>query len=170
MDITEDSKHIVVLRRGQMCKYSASSPSAPADDPVSIDWFDCLDDKNRPLLTDREILKNLEAIVEDADQTSALDVAQNAIGLLTTENRKIWSDLRNSILKSNKNNSECLNVVDSALFIVCLDDCKAKDLSELCGNFLCGTYDLQQGVQVGTCTNRWYDKVSMVSVHFCGSS
>lgn len=125
-----------------------------------IDWFDCLDDKNRPLLNDREILKNLEAILEDADQTSALEVAQNAIGLLTTENRKIWSDLRNSILKSNKNNAECLAVVDSALFIVCLDDCKAKDLSELCGNFLCGTYDLQQGVQVGTCTNRWYDKVS----------
>lgn len=126
----------------------------------TIDWFDCLDDKNRPLLNDREILKNLEAIIEDADQTPALEVAQNAIGLLTTENRKIWSDLRNSILKSNKNNAECLAVVDSALFIVCLDDCKAKDLSELCENFLCGTYDLQQDVQVGTCTNRWYDKVS----------
>lgn len=99
--------------------------------------------------------------MEDGDQTPAHEVAQNAVGLLTTENRKIWSDLRNKILSSNKNNAECLSVVDTALFIVCLDDCKSSDLSQLCENFLCGTYDLQQGVQVGTCTNRWYDKVSI---------
>jgi carnitine O-acetyltransferase len=114
-------------------------------------------------LSEREIIKNLEAIVEDAEKTPALEVAQNAVGLLTTENRKIWSDLRRKILQSNKNNAECLAVVDSALFVVCLDDCKPKDLSELCANFLCGTYDLQHGVQVGTCTNRWYDKVSKIS-------
>ncbi|GHJ84737.1 hypothetical protein NliqN6_1139 [Naganishia liquefaciens] len=144
IDITEDSKHIVVLRRGQMY------------------WFDCLDAQNRPLLNAKEILKNLEAIVEDGDQTPAHEVAQNAVGLLTTENRKIWSDLRKKILNSNKNNAECLSVVDTALFIVCLDDCKSSDLSQLCGNFLCGTYDLQQGVQVGTCTNRWYDKLQII--------
>ncbi|KAJ9115017.1 hypothetical protein QFC22_005345 [Naganishia vaughanmartiniae] len=144
INVTPDSKHIAVLRKGQ------------------IYWFDCLDTQNRPLLNDREILKNLEAIVEDAEKTPALEVAQNAVGLLTTENRKIWSDLRKKILQSNKNNAECLAVVDSALFIVCLDDCKPKDLSELCANFLCGTYDLQHGVQVGTCTNRWYDKLQII--------
>ncbi|KAJ9111371.1 hypothetical protein QFC19_001139 [Naganishia cerealis] len=144
MDVTPDSKHIVVLRKGQ------------------IYWFDCLDSQNRPLLCVREILKNLEAIIEDAEKTPALEVAQNAVGLLTTENRKIWSDLRRKILQSNKNNAECLAVVDSALFVVCLDDCKPKDLSELCENFLCGTYDLQHGVQVGTCTNRWYDKLQII--------
>ncbi|KAJ9104530.1 hypothetical protein QFC21_002026 [Naganishia friedmannii] len=144
INVTEDSKHIAVLRKGQ------------------VYWFDCLDAQNRPLLCEREILKNLEAIVEDAEKTPALEVAQNAVGLLTTENRKIWSDLRRKILQSNKNNAECLAVVDSALFVVCLDDCKPKDLSELCANFLCGTYDLQHGVQVGTCTNRWYDKLQII--------
>ncbi len=38
------------------------------------DWFDCLDSKNRPVLNDREILSNLEAIVKDGDKTLVLQV------------------------------------------------------------------------------------------------
>ena len=33
-----------------------------------LDWFDVLDSENRPVLTEREILRNLQAIVSDADQ------------------------------------------------------------------------------------------------------
>lgn len=120
-----------------------------------LDWFDCLDADSRPCLSDKEILKNLQAIVQDADKSSVLSVAHNAVGLLTTENRKIWSDLRGKIRSSNTNNRECLSVVDSALFVVCLDDKEPEDLGKLCENFLCGTYEMQNGVQVGTCTNRW---------------
>ena len=80
------------------------------------------------------------------------------MGVLTTENRKIWSKLR-TILFQTRNNEGCLRIVDNGLFMVCLDDATPKNLAELCSNFLCGTYDLQGGVQVGTCTNRWYDKV-----------
>lgn len=40
-----------------------------------IDWFDCLDTKNRPCLSDKEILKNLEAIIVDADKTAELEVS-----------------------------------------------------------------------------------------------
>ena len=32
------------------------------------DWFDVLDMDNRPVLTEREILRNLQAIVNDADK------------------------------------------------------------------------------------------------------
>jgi carnitine O-acetyltransferase len=52
--------------------------------------------------------------------------------------------------------------VDNALFIVCLDDAAPGDLAELCANFLCGTYELDGGVQIGTCTNRWYDKLQII--------
>jgi carnitine O-acetyltransferase len=38
------------------------------------DWFDCLDSQNRPLLKDREILGNLQAIVKDADKTPVREV------------------------------------------------------------------------------------------------
>lgn len=46
--------------------------------------------------------------------------------------------------------------------MVCLDDATPEDLGELCSNYLCGTYNLVNGVQVGTCTNRWYDKVKFL--------
>lgn len=80
--------------------------------------------------------------------------------MLTTENRKIWSSLRSS-LAEDRLNAACLEIVDNALFIVCLDDASPDNLADLCSNFLCGTYKLENGEQVGTCTNRWYDKVRL---------
>ncbi|KAH9859123.1 acyltransferase ChoActase/COT/CPT [Lenzites betulinus] len=143
MEVHPESRHIVVLRRGQFY------------------WFDVLDAENRPVLTEREILRNLQAIVGDADQMPIHEVARNSIGVLSTENRKVWSQLRKA-LTSNKNNESCLDVVDNALFVVCLDDTSPENLAELCDNFLCGTYDLKGGIQVGTCTNRWYDKLQII--------
>ncbi|PIL29708.1 transporter [Ganoderma sinense ZZ0214-1] len=138
-----DSRHVVILRRGQFY------------------WFDVLDSENRPVMTEREILRNLQAIVSDADQMPIHEVARNSIGVLSTENRRIWSSLRRALI-SNKNNESCLEVVDNALFVVCLDDTAPENLADLCANFLCGTYDLKNGVQVGTCTNRWYDKLQII--------
>lgn len=89
-----------------------------------------------------------------------MQVAPNALGVLTTESRKIWSSLRNQLITSNKSNAASLEKIESALFVVCLDDFATEDLGELCGNFLCGSYALEGGIQTGTCTNRWYDKVS----------
>jgi carnitine O-acetyltransferase len=125
---------------------------------ITPDWFDVLDEHNRPLLTEREVLRNLQAIVADADKLPTSEVARNALGVLTTENRKVWSGLRRT-LSQDRRNAACLRVVDQALFVVCLDDAAPEGVAELCGNFLCGTYRLVGGVQVGTCTNRWYDKV-----------
>ncbi|KAF6758607.1 carnitine acetyl transferase [Ephemerocybe angulata] len=138
-----ESRHIVVLRRGQFY------------------WFDVLDDENRPLLTEREVLRNLTAVVADADKEDPSKAARNSIGVLTTENRKTWSSLRD-ILTGDRNNKACLEIVDKALFIVCLDDTAPENLADLCSNFLCGTYRLQGGEQVGTCTNRWYDKLQII--------
>ncbi|WVF70426.1 hypothetical protein IAT40_005216 [Kwoniella sp. CBS 6097] len=144
MEVHEESRHIVVLRKGQFY------------------WFDCLDSNNRPLLADREIFTNLEAIVRDADKTPSQAVAANSVGILTTESRKIWSNLRADLIDSNTLNAKCLAIVESALFVVCLDDAGPEDLAELCGNFLCGGYRLDGGVQTGTCTNRWYDKLQII--------
>jgi carnitine O-acetyltransferase len=121
-----------------------------------------MDEQNLSLLTEREILRNLQAIVADADKLPTSEVARNAVGVLTTENRKVWSGLR-STLSRDRRNAACLRVVDQALFVVCLDDVAPDSLAELCENFLCGTYRLVGGVQVGTCTNRWYDKVTRFS-------
>ncbi|KAF9809373.1 hypothetical protein IEO21_07414 [Rhodonia placenta] len=143
MEIHSESRHIVVLRRGQFY------------------WFDVLDADNRPVLTEREILRNLQAVVSDANEVPVQEVARNSIGVLSTENRKVWSSLRGALAR-NHNNEQCLQIIDNALFVVCLDDATPDNLAELCNNFLCGTYKLQGGVQVGTCTNRWYDKLQII--------
>jgi carnitine O-acetyltransferase len=140
-----NSKHIVVLCKGQFY------------------WFDVLDDNNDLIMTERDVSANLQAIVNDAEQTPIQNAAKGALGVLSTENRKIWSSLREVLGKDEgSNNSDCLNIVDSALFILCLDYTEPVDTPELCMNMLCGTSEVQKGVQVGTCTNRWYDKLQII--------
>lgn len=145
--IGQDSsaKHVVVLCRGQFY------------------WFDVLDDNHDLIMTERDVALNLDVIVEDAQQTPIQEAAKGALGVLSTENRKIWSGLRDILTRDeDSNNAECLQIVDSALFVVCLDDSEPSNMSELCANMLCGTSEVVKGVQIGTCTNRWYDKLQII--------
>ncbi|KAG6834523.1 hypothetical protein H0H93_009151, partial [Arthromyces matolae] len=146
MDTKENANHIVVLRRGQFCELFLSHISISILIAIQ-DWFEVLDQDSLPVLTEREILRNLQGIVADADKTNRIEVARGAIGVLSTENRKIWSKLR-SELASDRNNASCLEIVDDALFVVCLDDAAPDNLADLCNNFLCGTYALENGEQL----------------------
>ncbi|KAL9099886.1 MAG: hypothetical protein Q9163_004678 [Psora crenata] len=139
------SKHIVVLCKGQFY------------------WFDVLDDNSDLIMTEKDLAINLRVIVEDAEETPIQDAARGALGVLSTENRKIWAGLRDVLTRdAGSNNAECLNIVDSSLFILCLDYTEPKSSPELCGNMLCGTSEVVKGVQIGTCTNRWYDKMQII--------
>jgi len=112
-------------------------------------------------LTERALLGNLKAITDDADKTDPNLVAETAVGVLSTEKRKTWSHLRD-VLNTNEYNGKCLEVIDSALFVVCMDDAEPEDAAQLSNNMLCGTYQLENGIQRGTCTNRWYDKLQII--------
>lgn len=139
------AKHIVVICRGQFY------------------WFDVLDDASDLIMTEKDMALNLQVIVDDAGQTPIQEAAKGALGVLTTENRKIWAGLRDVLTREpESNNSECLGIVDSALFILCLDYTAPQTGAELCGNMLCGTSEVVKGVQIGTCTNRWYDKMQII--------
>lgn len=144
MASNERSQHIVIIRRGQFCKDHISIDRLPFLTNITPDYFDVLDSDNRPILTERDIHLNLQAIVQDADKTPIHEVARSAVGVLSTENRKVWNGLRKT-LQTDRNNAACLKVVDDALFIVCLDDAEPTGLPELCSNFLCGTYSLSNG-------------------------
>lgn len=140
-----DSKHIVVMCRGQFY------------------WFDVLDANNDLIMTEKDLAVNLQVIVDDAEETPIHEAAKGAIGVLSTENRKVWSGLRDVLTREEgSTNFECLNIVDTALFIVGLDYTEPADVSKLCANMLCGTSEVIKGVQVGTCTNRWYDKLQII--------
>ncbi|KAJ5332507.1 uncharacterized protein N7506_006290 [Penicillium brevicompactum] len=139
------AKHMVVMCRGQFY------------------WFDVLDDNSDLIMSEKDISLNLQVIIEDAAQTPIHHAAKGALGVLSTENRKVWSGLRDIMTKdSRSNNAECLNIVDTALFVLCLDDTEPSTTAELCANMLCGTSEVIKGVQVGTCTNRWYDKLQII--------
>ena len=139
------AKHIVVLCRGQFY------------------WFDVLDDASDLIMTEKDMALNLQVVVDDAEETSIQEAAKGALGVLSTENRKIWAGLRDILTRDpESNNAECLSIVDSALFILCLDYIAPQTGAELCGNMLCGTNEIVKGVQIGTCTNRWYDKLQII--------
>ncbi|KAF1810044.1 acyltransferase ChoActase/COT/CPT [Eremomyces bilateralis CBS 781.70] len=140
-----NAKHVVVLCHGQFY------------------WFDVLDDNSDLIMTEKDISLNLQVICDDASLTPIQEAAKSAVGVLSTENRKIWSGLRDVLHREEgSNNSDCLNIVDSALFVVCLDYTEPLTTSDLCMNMLCGTSKVERGVQVGTCTNRWYDKLQII--------
>ena len=114
-------------------------------------------------MTEHDVVKNLEAISSDAEQTPITEAAKSAIGVLSTENRKIWSHLRDVLSRDEgSNNFDCLNIVDSSLFIICLDYTEPLSGADLCMNMLCGSSEIERGVQIGTCTNRWYDKLQII--------
>lgn len=139
------SKHIVVLAKGQFY------------------WFDVLDDNSDLIMTEKDLAENFQVIVDDATDTPIQEAAKGALGVLSTENRKIWAGLRDVLTREEGgNNAECLNIVDSSLFVLCLDYTSPQTGAELCGNMLCGTSEVVKGVQIGTCTNRWYDKMQII--------
>lgn len=141
----DTAKHIVVICRGQFY------------------WFDVLDDNHDLIMTEKDMALNLQSIKEDAQETPIQDAARGALGVLTTENRKIWAGIRDLLSRDDgSNNAECLSTIDSALFIVCLDYTEPQNSAQLCGNMLCGSSEVVKGVQIGTCTNRWYDKLQII--------
>ncbi|KAL1306613.1 hypothetical protein AAFC00_005294 [Neodothiora populina] len=139
------SRHIVVMVRGQFY------------------WFDVLDENNDLIMTEKDISVNLQVIVDDAQDIPIHEFAKTAVGVLSTENRKIWSSMRDVLSREEgSNNSDALNIVDAALFVLCLDYTEPKDTADLCMNMLCGTSRIENGLQIGTCTNRWYDKLQII--------
>ncbi|KAI9813914.1 MAG: hypothetical protein M1832_006061 [Thelocarpon impressellum] len=139
------SKHMVVICRGQFY------------------WFDVLDDSSDLIMTEKDVALNLQVIVDDATHTPIHEAAKAALGVLSTENRKVWAGLRDVLTREEgSNNAECLAIVDSALFVLCLDYTSPQSGADLCTNMLCGTSEVVKGVQVGTCTNRWYDKLQII--------
>lgn len=140
-----ESKHIIVMCHGQFY------------------WFDVLDDDSDLIMSEKDIAINLQTIIGDATQTPIQDAAKAALGILSTENRKVWSGLRDVLTREEgSNNADCLGIVDSALFVLCLDYTEPSNAADLCQNMLCGTSDIEKGVQIGTCTNRWYDKLQII--------
>jgi carnitine O-acetyltransferase len=141
----DKSAHVAVMCRGRFYYFSALH----SDHSVAVDVED--------------LALILEAIMADAAavQADPSKAAAAALGLMTTQQRNTWALARANLTRDSPNNAKTLGIVDSALFVLVLDEFTPGSIHEAAANCLHGTYDLRegdgkgQGYQAGTCLNRW---------------
>lgn len=78
------------------------------------------------------IYQNLKHIVEDPSPPPKFPVAA-----LTTENRDTWANIRRT-LQAEPGNEEALRLIDSAIFVLCLDDHGVESVADVTRTFLHG--------------------------------
>jgi len=120
-----DAKHIVVFYKGQIFKLNVISQAGG-------------------MRVQEEILKDLRLIVDTVENNNS---KQKPIGILTTLPRDEWANARNLLIEAHPQNSSMLDIIETALFSVCMDDALPEDLTEIARTMMHGN-----GL------NRWFDK------------
>ena len=126
VDVDPSSNHIIVMKRNQIYYFQALWP----DGSVAVD--------------ENDIQRILLAIDKDSIESNMdpIQSSQNAVGVLTTLTRKTWAAAREELLESSERNRKSMQIIDSALFVLVLDDFAPKNIHEAASNILHGTYDL----------------------------
>ncbi|KAI1298914.1 acyltransferase ChoActase/COT/CPT [Xylaria venustula] len=128
----KDHKHIIVIRKNQFFKI-----------PHEVDGQQ---------LNTTELEAQFAKVYELAERVPA-------VGALTSENRDVWTDARKILLEASPKNAAALEAIESASFVVCLDDASPVTLEERARQYWHG--DGQ---------NRWYDKPLQFIVNDNGTS
>lgn len=116
----QENQHIAVVRKNQFFKV-----------PIVVDGRQ---------LNVSELQKQFERIYELAERAPA-------VGVLTTANRDFWVEARNKLLAASPDNEQALRDIESAGFLVCLDDATPVTLEERAHQYWHGDG-----------SNRWFDK------------
>jgi carnitine O-acetyltransferase len=103
-----------------------------------------------------DVRKILRAIRADSSRVRPDESARTALGALTTASRSQWASARAKLCESSERNRAALRIVDSALFVLALDDYRPESTDDAAANMLCGRsqLDANGAYQVGTCLNR----------------
>ncbi|VEU23179.1 DEKNAAC104039 [Brettanomyces naardenensis] len=138
-----ESRHIVVMARGQFYSLEVLSP-----------------DKDQIWFSKYELTSRFNEIIADAESLDSMEATRHAVGTFSTEMKPTWRYARRRLEETNP---EQIKEIDSALFVVCLDH-ESPHLDPERVQFAShGTSKTNsQGIQVGTCTNRLYDKLCFV--------
>ncbi|KAK0722139.1 acyltransferase ChoActase/COT/CPT [Lasiosphaeria miniovina] len=143
-------------------------PAKPADYPVK---FDPAQNKHILVIRKNQFFKVEHEVAGKQLNTSELEQAFRrvyelastqrapAIGALTSENRDVWTDARAVLLSADSINAKSLEAIESASFVVCLDDAAPVTLEERAHAYWHG--DGQ---------NRWFDKPLQFIVNDNGTS
>eukprot|EP00536_Pseudo-nitzschia_multiseries_P018632 jgi/Psemu1/248858/estExt_Genewise1.C_28100001 len=183
--VHDDSNHVVVMCCNQLYYFQALWPD---NGDVAIDEGDLVD-----------ILEAICNAATDLHGTGGRDYyaeSVSALGVLTSLDRNGWAQAREEMIRhAPVTNQASFAIVDSALFVLVLDDCSPRNKHEAAANMLHGSYRLAKHhrststststtttnnnnnkkkdgsalhddaiveYQVGSCTNRWYDKLQII--------
>lgn len=119
-----------------------------------------LNEDQKLLFSIDELSKLLDELVEEVNQVE--NPNSTAIGSITSDTFKNWSSSRSYLQREFKEN---LDKIDAALFVLVLDHSEPDDTSgeELAKVLSVGSLKIDDhGVQTGSCTSRWYDKLQLV--------
>jgi carnitine O-acetyltransferase len=130
-----ENKHIVVMRKNQ--------------------FFKVMHEKDGKQLNASELEQQFKRIYQLAGSTSSAP----AVGALTSENRDVWADARDLLLKADPSNAAALEAIESSSFVMCLDDAAPVTLEERAHAYWHGDG-----------ANRWYDKPCQFIVNDNGTS
>ncbi|KAF4952363.1 hypothetical protein FGADI_6795 [Fusarium gaditjirri] len=128
----EENKHIIAIRKNQ--------------------FFKIQHEVNGKQLNTSELEQQFKRVYELAQRVPA-------VGTLTSENRDVWADARDILLKASPKNKEALEAIESSSFVVCLDDAAPVTLEERAHQYWHGDG-----------ANRWYDKPLQFIVNDNGTS
>ena len=128
----QDNKYIVVIRKNQ--------------------FFKVLHEVDGKQLNTSELEQQFRFIYERAEKAPA-------VGALTSENRDVWTDAREVLLKAHPSNAKALEAVEASSFVVCLDDAAPVTLEERAHQYWHGDGE-----------NRWFDKPLQFIINENGTS
>ncbi|CAZ82201.1 unnamed protein product [Tuber melanosporum] len=114
-------------------------PEKPADYPVKYDY-----ESNKHFVVARKnrfykVLHEVDGVQLSTGELEAqfarvLELANAekvpAVGALTSENRDTWTEVRKMMIEASPENKKALQLIESASFIVCLDDTSPVTLEE----------------------------------------
>ncbi|GKU05699.1 beta-ketoacyl synthase protein [Fusarium langsethiae] len=126
--------HVAVLRKGRVFKVMLQDE----------------DNKDVSLHQLEEIFQAIVAQVEGRDVLSTL---------LTTDDRESWAKIRGTLLELSPANVDYFHVLDSAMFVLCLDSGSPETPDEIA-----------RGGYIGNGVNRWFDKLLQFYVSANGRS
>ncbi|KAL9116717.1 MAG: hypothetical protein Q9187_006755 [Circinaria calcarea] len=141
-------------------------PAKPADYPVKYDpkeykhiivvrknqFFKVMHEVAGRQLNTSELEQQFRRVYERAEKAPA-------VGILTTENRDVWTEARSALLSAHASNATALQAIESSAFLVCLDDASPVTLEERAHQYWHGDG-----------SNRWFDKPLQFIVNDNGTS
>lgn len=147
----DELRHVVFLCNNQYYTLEVLTPTGAESDGKHRIWF-----------SDADLAREIQAVIDSAQQIDRVSSVSNGIGSITTQTFSQWRAARSELERLSP---ELLAAIDNALFVVVLDTTAAPVLDqEKTVAISHGTNILKDGtnIQVGSCTLRWYDKLQLV--------